>query len=235
MLKESKVLKLALIISFALIESTLLSLIVFVKVKNVDYYCFLAVIIAFVYSLVFMFSTAKNIKILGISSTLLADLFLILLTDINDYQIYGVIFFVIAQAIYAYYLFNNDPNHYKLSLLIRLIVNIIMVTILIVVLKSRVDFLSVISIIYFANLLTNIILCFFNFKSNYLFCIGLIMLVLCDLHVGLVNANGIYLFYNPDGIIFKIIYANFNYTWFFYILSLSFISLSIALDKRAIK
>ena len=132
---------------------------------------------------------------------------------------------MIVQFIYGYYLLINDKDHLKISIIIRLVINVILITAGILVLKDNTDFLSMFSVIYLANIISNIIACFLNLKKYYLLLIGLFLFLLCDVYTGLFIADGTYLTYKESGLLYSLVNANFNFTWFFYIPSQTIIAI----------
>lgn len=211
-------------ISLIIIEAILFVLILFIDPPYGWFFCYATVAIAFIFILFFVFQKKEYLIPLALLLTLFADFFLVILARPTD-RPYGMFFFMLVQFIYGIYLFINDPIHRKQTIILRVIINLVLVITGIIVLKKQIDALSLFSIIYFANIITNIICCLFNFRKFKLLFIALVLFILCDIHTGLVVADGIYLTYRAGGLIYKLVNTPFNFTWFFYIPSQTLIAL----------
>ena len=207
-----------------IIEAILFVLILFINPPYGWFFCYATVALAFIFVLFFTFQKKEYLIPLALLLTLAADFFLVILARPAD-RPYGMFFFMLVQFIYGIYLFFNDPLHKKQSIILRIIMNLVLVITGIIVLKKQIDTLSLFSIIYFANIITNIICCLFNFRKFKLLFVALVLFILCDIHTGLVIADGVYLTYKVDGLIYTIVNTPFNFTWFFYIPSQALIAL----------
>lgn len=139
------------------------------NIFNTTYLKYLGIILCFLYSL-------TNKKIYGIFSftfTLLADFFLLVKND--NYSL-GILFFIVVQIIYTYYLHNLNCND---LLLFRILLPII----LILIIKPH-DTQSILALIYFPQLVISTLT---SFKKDKLLALGLLLFVCCDICVGLHN------------------------------------------------
>ncbi len=207
-------------------------LVIFLAVSGVLYYYILtaggttliatsyaAIVLCFLYALV----QAKNKPIIGgLALTVCADYCLVICSPMQ--QLWGMVFFLGAQSLYAALLHNSRPA--KSLILIRLGLIAAAETITFAVLKGNTDLLSLISICYYVNLIFNIYMAFAQFKTYPLFAIGLIFFLLCDTVIGLQVASGGYLPIPEGSTLHRILFMPFNLSWFFYLPSQVLISLS---------
>ena len=207
-----------------LVELVFWILIVFVRPSNISLFCFFSVITACLVSFVFSLSNPKKLTIsFALLFTVIADLFLVVLRLTKTTQSLGLIFFNIVQILYFLYIF-IDNKHKKASLIFRISLNVLMIIISIIVLKSNVDLVSILTMIYISNLFANIVDCFLTIKTNYMLLIGLIFLIMCDIFLGLVMADGIYLFYKDGSFLYKLVRIPLDFSWFCYIPSQTIIA-----------
>ena len=160
--------------------------------------------------------------------TLCADVFLVILNPIK--QITAMVFFNFAQVFYALRLFTRQTG--KKQRLVHLFVRVglcaIAVVATLLVLGQTANTLAVISMIYYANLLVNIVYAFV--VRDTIFAVGLIFFALCDAFVGfgvlcdMLNAP-------VDSLLHKIAYPSFDAVWLFYVPSQTLIALSTLKHK----
>lgn len=155
--------------------------------------------------------------------TLCADICLLAFTP--QKQILSMIFFSLTQIFYAIYLLRYYKEKF-LTIIIRLILIILAETLTLMVLKEKADALSLISLFYFANLISNILFAFIKIRKLPLFAVGLLLFSFCDILVGLSTAIGVYIFVDTNSFIYKLAYPGFNLIWTFYVPSQTLISLS---------
>lgn len=95
------------------------------------------------------------------------------------------------------------------------------------VVGDRMDAVVLLSVLYLANLLANILFAFLHFGQDPLLAIGLLLFLCCDLFVGFRCAIGIYIHVPTDSLLYRLAFADFNFAWFFYIPSQTLISLGL--------
>lgn len=193
---------------------------------------YLAVIDCFLYGVLFIYKDRNvYLMIAGLLFTLFADLFLVVIEPML--QIPAMICFSIVQILYFIYIYLNQSfkKHKKFHLLVRLVLIIIIMLMTIIVLKNKTDFLSLISVFYYVNLIVNIIFSFITNNKNIIFSIGLILFSLCDLLIGLNVLVNSYLSINTGSFIYFLANPGFNLAWIFYVPSQTLIALSIYKDK----
>ena len=138
--------------------------------------------------------------------------------------------FLPSRRIYftCYFLriFINQTKKEKIvHLSIRIPVFLFAVILTAIVLKENTNFLSLISLFYYANLLVNVVFAFIKFKKAPLLAIGLLLFSLCDVFVGLSRIDGF--MHIPDGsLIYQIKNVPLNMAWLFYVPSQTVLALS---------
>ena len=183
--------------------------------------CFISIVLCFLYALLQVKHGDRWI-IAGLGFTVCADFFLVLCPA--SYRLWGMVFFSIVQILYAIKVHLANRNKYLLVLRLCLIALIEVITF--VILKGQPDALAVVSVCYYANLVMNIVVTFTRFRANKLLPIGLVLFVLCDTVIGLQMACNVYLPVSHDSLLYKIIFADFFWSWFFYLPSQVLIALS---------
>lgn len=137
--------------------------------------------------------------------------------------------FNIAQICYFLYLYLEEESRREriIHLVARGTVLIVAVTAAFVILGEGADELSVISLIYYGNLLCNCAVAFFLYKKMPAFAIGLLLFVFCDLFVGFGNLS-LYFDIERDSLLYSLMYPEVNMAWVFYLPSQSLIALHVA-------
>ncbi|MBR2971163.1 MAG: hypothetical protein IKC48_05170 [Clostridia bacterium] len=188
------------------------------------------------FALAFM-SFRKNSALInaGLAFTVIADYFLVLSQPTD--QSLGMVAFSCAQTCYAAYLFFVERNRkVRIAGLITRIATVVVVEIVAaLVLGDKIDLVSVLSVYYIVNLAASIIFAFLLGKSGLLFAIGLCLFIMCDLFVGFSSAAGVYLDIPTTSLLYKIVFADFNFIWFFYAPSQVMIALNIPIKNYGLK
>lgn len=213
-------LKKSLTICFLLAELALYCLILTGSGVGLRHSCFAAIVLCFLHCL--LYSKGNSLMVGALACTVAADYFLVLSTPIR--QLWGMVFFLIAQSLYAVKL--HSANKKKGFLLARLLLIVVAESVTVIVLREKTDALALVSLCYYANLLMNIVLAFTLFKTNKLLAIGFLLFALCDTVIGLQVASGGYLPIAEDSLLHKILFSSFNLAWFFYLPSQVCLSLS---------
>lgn len=195
--------------------------------------CYSSVVLAFIFS--FLFITKQDLLLpqLGLLFTAFADLFLVVITPML--QVPAMICFSITQMCYFFRIYLNQTSKQEklIHLISRVISSVLIIIITIIVLKENTDFLSLISTFYYINLVINIIFAFMQSKKSILFPIGLLLFACCDLQIGLNILNSSYI--NIENILILDFIANppFNLAWLFYVPSQTLIALSTINNKTS--
>lgn len=208
-------------LTFLLIEAILYALILTTGGKVLVCSSYLAIVLCFIYALV----AVKNGRwplLAGLFFTVLADFCLVVCQPIQ--QLWGMIFFLGAQALYALHLQCRKPD--KLRLTIRLILIVIAEIICLVVLKSKTDPLAMVSVCYYANLVMNIVDAIVQRKQDKLLPAAFVLFILCDTVIGLQVVSTGYLPIGSQTLLHTILFVDFNLSWLFYLPSQVLIALS---------
>lgn len=182
---------------------------------------YISIVLCFLYAL-WNIRKENVLLICGLACTVAADYFLVVCSPRE--QLWGMIFFLGAQTLYAVRLHLSSRNRMLLIIRAGLILCAEAVTVL--VLKDKTDALAVVSICYYVNLIMNTLEAFTLFGKNKLLPIGFVLFILCDTVIGLQVASGAYLPIGEDSLIHQIIFVDFNLAWLFYLPSQVLISLS---------
>lgn len=222
--------------AFVLIELSFLMVVLFGKGDVKEAFSFSSIALAFVFSLAFLsFKHDSFVIQFALMFTVLADLFLVFGQWQN--KALAMSFFSITQILYFVYLLKTTPNKKIrfVNLLSRIIAIVGVLVATLVVLKGKADYLSLISMFYFTNIVFNTFFAFFNCKRNPFFAIGLLLFLICDIFIGLQVAIGNYIYIDPNSIIYQIVFSPFNWAWLCYIPSQSLIVIASWYHLQKIK
>lgn len=208
------------------IEAVLLVLILFVPfpVGVIRGLQFSAVALAFLYALIRLFTGKIHLFLLfGLLLTVISDFFLVLLPDVD--KAFPMTTFFFAQLCYAAAIyFAGIPVLRLVHLIVRGVLSLVGILIAVIVLWGRVDYLAIISILYFVNLLVNVVFALIQFWKRPFLAVGLLLFLCCDLFIGLQSATSLGYFPLPDWL-HAMVFAPFNFAWLFYIPSQTLIAL----------
>ena len=153
-----------------------------------------------------------------------ADFCLVICDPIQ--QLWGMVFFLGAQTLYAIKLYKVKPS--KAFIFIRVGLTAAALAMTVLVLRENTDALALISLCYYAQLILNMVQAFTQLKINKLRPIAFVLFILCDTVVGLQVAAGGYLPIVEGSVLYSIIFMNFNLSWLFYLPSQVLLALSTA-------
>lgn len=187
--------------------------------------CFSAIVLCFVYALAML---GKPLLIAALACTVGADYFLV--TFVPSRQLPGMVFFLVAQGLYAFFL--HRQGFKGIWLTARLVLMALITAIAFIILKDNADPLAIISVLYYANIAMNLIMAFAKFKKFPLLAIGFLLFILCDTVIGLQVASGGYLPIAPGSALYQFLWMPLNLVWLFYLPSQVLIALSSATQKR---
>ncbi len=212
---------------FCIVEFLLFLFVLFGTSPYSRYCSYAIVCLAFIFSLFFLrFKTKNYLTQFALFFTLIADYFLVLLK--SDERLIAMISFSIAQIIYAIYvhLETNNKALNKVFIYFRLSLIVLVQIVSCLVLKNEVNALVLISLFYYTNLFTTVIMAFCNFKHMKLFAIGMLLFMLCDTIIGLQEVFNVYFQIGHNSLIYKVVFSKFNLIWLFYGPSQTLIALS---------
>lgn len=187
---------------------------------------FASIVLCFLY-VVLHFSKNNLWFVSGLAFTVAADYCLVVCMPIQ--QLWGMVFFLLAQTGYAYYLHSRDTG--KAFLFIRLGLIMVAEAVCILVLKKNTDALALVSVCYYVNLILNLIMAFAGFRKQPLLALGFALFLLCDTVVGLQVAAGGYLPIAEGSLLYRILFMDFHLSWFFYLPSQVLIALYAGKEK----
>lgn len=213
-------------ILFIIFEALLFLLIHFADLSNRKAVCFTSIAFCFLYSLLYYKKKDVIFEISALLFTVISDVFLVLLRARQ--QGLAMVFFSIAQLMHFAFIFSNqtDKKDKTVHLIVRVALSIITIIISVLTLKDKTDFVSVISMFYFANLIVNIIYAFKNYNAFPLLAVGLSLFIMCDVCVGLQSAVGVYLNIEKGSTLYNMLYPGIDLVWLFYLPSQTLISLN---------
>ena len=186
-----------------------------------------SVVLAFVMNLILLRKTSASVAtVVALLFTLGADYFLVIRGDSYPF---AMVLFSVAQLAYATRIWlGSDVGKRRVELIVRGAVALISVLLPFLVLGSGADFLSVISVFYFGQLILN---CVFSVtlmkKRNYVFFAGLVLFLLCDIFVGFGNL-GSYLPIEQGTFAWWLAHPPINMAWVFYLPSQALLGISNA-------
>ena len=219
MLKDKKLYKPALVAVFIAMETVLYYLILTSGGKLLIWSEYISIILCFLFAMVCF---QKPLLMGGLAMTVCADFCLVVCDPIQ--QLWGMEFFVMAQMLYALYL-HRQGLHMSL-LAVRLALSVAVEIVAVVILGENTDALALVSVLYYVNLIMNMVCAFARFRNNRLLAIGFVLFILCDTVIGLQVAAGGYLPITEGSIVHKLIFSGFHLSWFFYLPSQVLIALS---------
>lgn len=183
-----------------------------------------AIVLCFLFALA---SRGTPLLVAGLAATVAADYFLVV-CGAQD-KLAGMICFLVVQILYAIFL--HKKGFGRLWLALRLGLTALATVVALVVLGDTTDALALISVCYYANLILNAAMAFGKFRQFSLLAIGFLLFILCDTVIGLQVASQGYLSIGEDSLLSKILFMDFNLSWFFYLPSQVLIALTSTKSK----
>ena len=218
---------------FIATELVLLCLILFAN-TNVDLVCFITVCLACIHGGAFVIIRKKDYAcICALAFTVISDVFLVLrYTSTGAYsdQAIAMSTFSIAQLSYFAFMFLQTENK-KLRtahVITRIALSTFAVALTLIVLKENANYMLVVTMFYFANLLLNAVFSFVEFKKFNVMAIGFVFFILCDVLIGLSIALGSIIIVPESSFLYRITFSGFNFAWLFYVISQTLLSLYVA-------
>jgi hypothetical protein len=219
---------------FSAVEATLGYLLQTASGELVPWLCFSSVVFACLFCVAFAErSYAYLLTQLALVCTVCADFFL-LITPVR-HQLPAMLFFSVTQLSYflRLYLCDESKKRRAWHVGIRSAISIVAVAATLMILGPSADAVAVVSMFYYANLITNIVFAFIQFEKPGLFAIGLLLFAMCDALIGFAFLDG-YLPIPADSFIYKIIHPGFDLAWAFYLPSQTLLAISL-LPRRITK
>ena len=219
------------VLVLVVLELALFPLIQLTRASVSAFSSYLAIAFVALFALVSAFGEkgAGHLIRLGILFTLVADYFLVLS---DGAELEGVIAFILVQLSYfAYTLVREDRvSVRRANIFTRIGLCAALIIGAVAVLGKDNDALSIVSVIYYANLLTNIVFAFLLGREARVFAIGLVLFAMCDLCIGLEVLTSTYL----DSSVLDFFYGSrLNLPWVFYQPSQVLIGLALYRKDKA--
>ena len=227
MLRKNKIVDTVTLLLFIVLEAVFFVLIQIGISGAHNYLCFSSVVLAFVYaSLVSSSKVDSWLTALALLFTVFSDYCLLLVYP--EPRIIAMTFFNAVQLCYFLRLATASRSRRELvcHIAVRLFVICAAIIMANVILSWQVDTVSLISMIYFANLATNMLFAFYHHDKYLLFAIGLLSFACCDIFVGLGVLVNDYLRLGRDHILWQITHSGVNFIWLFYVPSQTLIAIS---------
>lgn len=168
------------------------------------------------------------LMILALINTVIADTFLSGLALFDEAQFVAMCFFMVVQVCYFIIIYDRHKsiNAKIIHAVIRAIMSIVAVVLTIVVLGDKCNALVIIAMLYFANILLNLIYSFVQIKHSILLAIGLLLFVLCDICIGLHVIDTTMMTIPPTSILYPIVHSGVNLAWVFYVPAQTLLAIS---------
>ena len=214
---------------FVILELALFPLIQLTPVDVSIISSYLAIILVVLFAIFVCRCTgAGHFVRLGLFFTLIADYFLVIC---EDAQLQGVLFFIVVQIAYFLYLFMREDRKAvrRANTLVRLTLSLVLIISAFAVLGEDTDALAIASVIYYGNLVVNMIFAFILGREERIFAIGLVLFAMCDLCIGLEVLFSSYLNIDVSGLFYG---AHLNLPWVFYQPSQVLIALGLYRKER---
>ena len=198
-----------------------------------DYVRFSSIVIAFLFALLFLDKNADSLLcVFALLFTVCADYCLVIMEP--EPRMAAMVFFNTVQLCYFVRIFLNEKSKTKrtVHVCVRLALIVVAVFATVIVLGESADALSIVSIIYFSNLLINIIFAFCERRRFLLFAIGLLSFAFCDVFVGLGVLVNDYIGAQAGSILYSLTHTEMDIIWFFYVPSQTLIAISNYKDGK---
>ena len=196
---------------FLLIESVLYYFILTAGGQTLVATSYLSIVACFLFALQGVKSSP--LLVAGLACTVGADFCLVVCDPIQ--QLWGMVFFLGAQTLYAIHLHLKQPN--KTFLWVRIALTAVAGIVAAMVLKENVDALVVVSVCYYVNLILNAIVAFVQWSKSKMLPIAFVLFILCDTIIGLQVASTGYLPIAEGSWLHNLIFSGFNTAWLFYL------------------
>ncbi len=195
---------------------------------------FSSVVLAFVFSLYICFAintVSAALTAGGLLFTVVSDFFLVVMSP--QLRLSAMISFSVVQICYFIRIYREEKSEKikKANIYVRLALSVGIMIAAALVLGDSCDALALISVFYFANLFSNFLFSLPKKGGSPLLSIGLLCFILCDVTVGLSVMSEFYIPLSESSVIYKVLHADINLVWLFYVPSQTIIPLSLLSAK----
>lgn len=188
---------------------------------------YISIVLCFLYALAHL-KAASCLMVAALAFTLVSDYFLVVCHPPR--QLFAMISFLIVQLLYALHLHHKTSSRPLLVLRIGLLLVIEIVAL--IVLGKNSDALALVSVAYYANLAVNLIAACLPQGRDPRLPVAFLLFLLCDTVIGLQVAGEGYLAIPEQSLLYRILFMDFNLSWFFYLPSQVLLALSAAHPKN---
>lgn len=208
-----------LIVCFLIAEAILYYFILTAGGQTLVVTSYLSIVLCFLFALQGI--KCKPLMVAGLACTVGADFCLVVCDPIQ--RLWGMVFFLGAQTLYAIHLHRKQKSN--MLLLIRILLSVVAEIATVLILKDNLDTLAMVSVCYYVNLIMNTAAAFTQWRKNKLLPIGFVLFILCDTIIGLQVASSGYLPIAEGSVLYNLIFSGFNTAWMFYLPSQVLIAL----------
>ncbi|MBE6620348.1 MAG: hypothetical protein E7625_03170 [Ruminococcaceae bacterium] len=184
---------------------------------------YISIVLCFLYAL-FHLKNAHRLMVAALGFTVVSDYFLVVCQPPR--QLPAMIFFLIVQLLYALHL-QRKPRRRPI-LVLRIALTLAIEIIALIVLKENTDALALVSVAYYANLAVNLLASCLPTGRDPRLPIAFLLFLLCDTVIGLQVASGGYLAIPEHSLLYRMLFMDFQLSWFFYLPSQVLLTLSAA-------
>ncbi|MBQ6906110.1 MAG: hypothetical protein IJN75_03735 [Clostridia bacterium] len=202
------------------------------EIEHFNEFSFFIIVFACLFCVLFVDKTKEYLLTqAALLLTVAADYYLVLIEPRQ--QVPAMIFFSGTQICYFLRVFLGDENkkRRRSHLIVRTVLSAVAIAVPFIVLGENADLLSVISVFYYANLLTNIIFSFAQFKKLPLLAIGLVLFLCCDTLIGLDIMFDSYVRIRSRTLLDILMHPGFDLAWACYIPSQALLSISLLPER----
>lgn len=220
---------------FLLIE---LVLCILVQLIGGAWLSFFAIALAFLYVLLNRGrALSYYFSLLALFFTVLADICLVLLSPRQ--QLFGMIFFFITQLFYFALILSleREERVNRVHSVVRIVSLGIISVVTALTLGEKIDALSLISMLYYTNLVVSVVFAFILTRgggkaTRFLLPIGLLFFAICDLFVGF-GEIAPYFTVTEGTLAHFLANPPFNIAWLFYIPSQTILAVNSIINKKS--
>ena len=171
---------------------------------------------------------------IGLVGTVGADFFLVFLPV--QLRVPGMLCFCVTQIAYFLRIWFEDQNRTRrtVHLIVRAVLSAAILIVTPIVLGSRLDAISMISVFYYASLICNLLFACLNFKRSGLFALALLAFAVSDTVIGFQSLSSYFLI-SRGSFIFVVTRLGKDIFYPLYIISQITIPISVVLRRRSVK
>ena len=213
---------------FLMLETLLYALILTTGGKLLVAVSFASIVLCFLYGLIHV-GSADRLMLAALAFTAVSDYFLVVCQPLK--QLPAMISFLIVQLLYAFVLHRRQKS--QPAFIFRIASTLAIEAVALIVLKENANALALVSVAYYANLITNLLASCLPKGRDVRLPIAFVLFLLCDTVIGLQVAAKGYLNIPEHSLLHRILFMNFHLSWFFYLPSQVLLALCTAHPKNS--